>query len=240
MRWLIYFLLVLNIVVFAWFQFQQRYHKIAVAEPQVQLFDFSSVPRLEIVGLEEIKDNKNEVEQVTSVETLEEAAVDRCWLVGHYPEVISAREVRIELEGMGVYSHIVEKEIDLPPVSWVYIPSFGSREDAMPVLRKLQLNGIDSFLLTEEGEYQYAISLGFFGNKGSAEQIRAERVSQGYDAKVTERVRKKAAYWLALYDIQHSDSGIMHQKLNKTIKSRKNIKKLEISCKELALFKAKH
>lgn len=242
MRWLVYFLLVLNIVVFSWFQFQQRYQKPALAEQQVQAFDFSTVPQLEMIKYEDEKDQQENFDHglVTAFETLDEVAKDRCWIVGHYPEVISAREVRIELEEAGVYSHIVEKEIDLPAVSWVYIPPFKSREDAMPVLRKLQLNGIDSFLMTEEGEYQYAISLGFFGNKSSAEKIKAERVAQGYDARLTERVRKRAAYWLAIYDIQHSDSEIMHQKLNKAIKNRKSIKKLEISCKELALFKTKH
>lgn len=235
LRWFIFFMLILNLVVFAWFQFQQDYHGHDDERATVAKFDFSSVGTIELYE----QDSNQEYDRV-DLQQLAAVTEDRCWLVGHYPEVISARDMRIELEGRGVYSRIIEKEVDLPPVSWVYIPAFPSREEAMPVLRSLQLKGIDSFLMTEEGEYKYAISLGFFGNKESAEKIKQQRQEQGYAAEITERVRKRAAYWLAIYDIQHSDSREMHKKLNKTIKEQKNTKKMEISCKELALFETKH
>lgn len=238
MRWIIYFLLILNGVVLSWFQFHNYYYpQTDEGYTQVKAFNFSSVPSLELI---DSKDFLVDESHLSAAEKLPSSSEDSCWIVGSFPEVISAREVRIELEDQGVYSHIIEKEMELPIVSWVYIPAFDSREEAMPVLRSLQVKGIDSFLMTDEDEYQFAISLGFFGNKDSAEKIRAERRAEGYDAQIVERVRKRLAYWLSVYDIQHSASEIMHKKLDKVLQQQKNLKKSEISCKELALFKAKH
>lgn len=241
MRWTIYFLLILNAVIFSWFQFHNYYSDKNVSESSsAKKFNFSAVPTIDLIVAKEVVDAEFEEENKITSEDVLPNLVDNCWLVGTFPEIISARDMRIELEGRGVYSHIIEKEVELPAISWVYIPPFANREEAMPVLRSLQIKGIDSFLVVDEGEYQFSISLGFFGNKESAEKIKRERIAQGYDARVTDRVRKRAAYWLSIYEIQHSDSAAMHKNLANVLKQKKSLKKSEISCKELALFETKH
>lgn len=245
MRWTIYFLIVLNVLVFTWFKFQENYNNETInAHKTSHDFDFSRVEALQVAEMSEseVGGDKPVVADVLVQKNVQkdEAEKDRCWLLGYFPEVISARDMRITLENIGVYTHIVAKERELPAVSWVYIPPLESRQDAMALLKELQSNNIDSFVVMDEGEDQFAISLGFFGNKDSALMVMKQRLAEGYSAKIAERIRKRPAFWLGLYEIQHSDKELMNIRLENALKQTERVKRQEISCKELALLETKH
>ena len=212
MRWFVFFLLILNGLIFVWFNFQQQYNTKDVDSANVQeQFDFSSVNSLQL--LEELdskilqkRDIRREVKPVavTSVNLSSQSdegnqpdnasitsapAIIGCQIIGSYPEIISARQSRMDLADRGVESRIVQFAKKLTAVNWVYIPPLKDRKEALAVLKSLQERGVDSFLMSEEGEYQYAISLGFFSNAESAQKIVKERRAQGYNAQLTMRVR---------------------------------------------------
>lgn len=244
MRWTIYFLVVLNLLVFTWFKFQQNYNvKAHQNQVEARQFDFSRAKTIQLAsetGLGNRSDSVEKQPQLPQDNKPLHIAQEQCLLIGYFPEVISAREARMSLEDKGIYTHIVAKERELPAVSWVYIPSQGSREKALALLKELHVKKIDSFVVMEEGDDQFAISLGFFGNKESAMTVMKQRQAEGYKVEVAERIRKRPAYWLGLYEIQHSDREQMENRLENELKSMERVKKLNISCKELALLEVKH
>lgn len=255
MRWLVFFLIILNALVFVWFNYQQKYSYSPSDDELTQPFDFSAVKQLELLAeLSDEERYQRDLRRVASTteeaEPLEQVPVDEkpggdtvtlmqtCMIIGSFPEVISARQVRIALEENAVPSKIVQIAKKLPPVSWVYIPPQASRKDALMVLKSLQDKKIDSFLMNEPGEYQYAISLGFYGNADSARSIQRERQAQGYDAQLTMRVRERKAYWVGVENPQLLAEEKTQKVIENIVNQNKSIKKQEISCTELALVSA--
>lgn len=245
MRWLILFLLILNALVFVWFNFQKEY--LGNEQPeQASAFDLSSVESLRLLDKNksiEIVQEKPIIKPTSVSETeaadYKPAVINQCYVVGSYPEVISARQGRLDLTEHGVQSKVVQLNIKLPAVNWIYIPAHKTRKEALLVLKQLQDRRIDSFLVSEAGEYENAISLGFYGNAESAKAILRERIAQGYNAKMVERVREKKAYWLGVGEIL-SDAQLQEidKKIDSFVKVEKTIKKQEISCQELALMES--
>lgn len=254
MRWLVFFLIVLNGLVFAWFSYQQQYNSTANEAVQVEQFDFSSVHSLALLSEIDAKELERRdlrlVAKSTAAKELVETEVEskqdnapavaatesQCVVMGSFPEIISARQGRIELEAQGIETKVVQIAKQLPAVSWVYIPPQPSRKDALIILKSLQDKKIDSFLMSEPGEYQYAISLGFFGNEDSALSIQKERKAQGYDAHITKRVRERKAYWIGVEDPSLLTDNAHGKIIEDWLDSKRNIKKQEIVCAELALM----
>lgn len=266
MRWLVFFLLILNGLVFVWFNFQQQYNnKGEVSAEAITPFEFATVPTLRLldelpsaalqqrdtrklikpIELTPVSTAPAEAEPVVDDMLLAEQQVQSpqadevrplvCQVIGSYPEVISARQLRLTLEERGIASRIVQIAKQLPAINWVYIPAPGNRKEALAVLKSLQEKKIDSFLMSEDGEYQYAISLGFFSSLESAQSVVRERRAQGYNAQLTKRVRERKAYWVALETVQ-SVRQVSDELLSRITDEQDGIKKQEISCAEVALL----
>lgn len=258
MRWLVFFLIVLNGLVFVWFNFQQKYSQQADNAERVMAFDFTSVDHLTMLAeMDAAELKKRDLRTISSkddavapaeeqllaaedapLEPAEPISLPNCLLVGSYPEVISARQARIELADHNIPAKVVQIAKKLPAVSWVYIPPQASRKDALIILKSLQDKKIDSFLMNEPGEYQYAISLGFFGNAESASAVQRERKAQGYDAQLAMRIRERKAYWVAIEDREVLSKQSTENAVAALLNEKRSIKKQEISCSELALIPA--
>lgn len=255
MRWLVFFLLILNGLVFVWFNFQRQYNNNdAAATTDAVAFNFAAAPSLQLLeelpsGELQSRDTRRPVKPMT-VPVVNAAAIDSadngevvaaepvrytCQIIGSYPEIISARQVRLMLADSNIESRVVQIARQLPAVSWVYIPPLADRKEALAVLKSLQDKKIDSFLMSEEGEYQHAISLGFFSNPESAKNIVSERRAQGYNAQLTMRVRERKAYWVAL-EKPESVMRASDAVLASVLSDRRDVKKQEISCAEVALL----
>lgn len=250
MRWLVLFLIVLNALVFAWFHLQEQNtgNNIPVTEALVDLRGASSLQMLaeldkEVLNKRDLHNKDLSWPASDGLQSAEEVVAqnkgEQCIIFGAYPEVISARQARLDMHDDGVTARIVMIPKLLPAVSWVYIPSTGDKEKALAVLMALQGEKIDSFLVKEEGEYQYAISLGFFGNPASAEKVKQERVRQGYDAQIIPRVRERDAFYLA-FDGEDAVKQKALEMMKKATESDGVLKKQEISCEALAQKKTIH
>lgn len=256
MRWLVFFLIVLNGLVYVWFSYQQKYNYQPGVDENISQFEFASADKLTLLtelssaelqqrDLRLLVSKVPDAPQTFAIEQpvddgqdteTEALALPSCIIVGSYPEVISARQARIELAEAKVPARVVQIAKQLPAVSWVYIPPQASRKDALIILKSLQDKKIDSFLMSEPGEYQYAISLGFFGNADSARSIERERRAQGYDAQLAMRIRERKAYWLGIEDRQLLTQQSTLDAIENLLDEKRSIKKQEISCDELALI----
>lgn len=263
MRWLVFFLLVLNGLTFAWFAFQEQ-NRDQLEQQQAKQFDFTSVPPLQLLSeMAEAERKKRDTRGLirpmvaTSVDAGEESGSDgseidiqldagvagrsmndgQCLLLGPFPEVISARQVRLAIEAAGMTGKIVEIVNELPAINWVFIPPLPDRVQALAVLRQLQQDGIDSFLVSE-GEYENAISLGFFSSDKAADSVIEQRKAQGYDAHQMLRTRERKSYWTALNG--ESSRRFDDAMLARLGGDRHDVKKREISCDEVALLPAIH
>lgn len=260
MRWLVFFLLVLNGLTYAWFVFQQQ-NQAQIEQQQARQFDFSSAPDLLLLSeLDESEIEKrdtrrliqpmatqdvdireepdDEVQSESEVEIAVSGLEDeRCLLLGPFPEIISARQTRIEIEQMGMNGRVVEIINELPAINWVYIPPLPDRAQALAVLRRLQQDNIDSFMVSE-GEYENAISLGFFSSDKAANSVIEQRRAQGYDARQTLRARERKSYWTALDAA--SSKAFDEAWLERLDGDRHEVKKREISCDEVALLPVIH
>jgi hypothetical protein len=241
MRWLVFFLFVLNGLIFVWFSFQEeRQAQIAEQETR-EAFDFSSVKKITLLSeLPEPDLDARDARQhlgndngVQSSQIIEEAIADTCVLIGPFLEVISAKQAKSRLEESGLPSKTVMVLKELPAINWVYIAPLADRKTALALLRDLQSKNIDSFLIAD-GEFENGISLGFFSSLDSALAVLAERKKQGYPVSLVEKKRDQKTYWLA-FD-QEISPRINESQLDKLEEGSFAVKKQDKSCSEVALL----
>ena len=118
-----------------------------------------------------------------------------CARIGPYDEESLARELLAALQAAGVNSDITEDAVIYDIDNWVIIPPAVNRAEALRLLRLLQDNKIDSYLITE-GEFTNGISLGLFKQLGSAQGVLATMKSTGYEAEIHQIERFKKRFWV--------------------------------------------
>ena len=279
MRWLIFFLLVLNVLTFTWFVFQgDRSDQLAVRDKS-EKFDFDRAPPLQLLGeltaseiksrdvrnvqpaikvpevsvsteVAQIEDSEvsevsevseggeagqNEVSEVIVYDENEtvNAQVGKCALIGYFPEMVTAKQAKGRLLKQGLESRVVLVPKQLPAINWVYISPRNSRKEALAVLKSLQENNIDSFLIAD-GEYKNGISLGFFSKLESAGAVMKERRRQGYEVSITRKTREQKTFWVA-FDEKNS-LQVDEDLINSLKGDVSDLKKQEKSCRDVALL----
>ncbi|CAA0080568.1 Uncharacterised protein [BD1-7 clade bacterium] len=243
MRWILYFLVVINLLAFAWFQVKPVDEASGVSARAPLPADFDAAPALtlksELSARQLVaRDTRSPVRQVAPMvgQPAGEAVDDAmCLLLGPYPEVVSARSGKNRLVRQDVPAQIVELETPLQPLYWVYVVPLESRQKAIALLLKLQGEKVDSFMVTES-PYENAISLGLFSKEDSANRVMAKHLSGGLNVKKTLRERTNSALWLA---VQPADlPKISPEVLNLLANEDFSIKKQEKRCKSVALLKS--
>lgn len=123
-----------------------------------------------------------------------------CWLIGPFKEPVSAKQVVARMAALDIVLPVKTIELKGKPDYWVHIPPRPTRKEAVGLLRQLQADNIDSFLITE-GDLANGISLGFFTRQSSAQKLNQRRQTQGYDVQIKVVPRVRSQLWL-LYDVQ--------------------------------------
>lgn len=109
----------------------------------------------------------------------------------------SEADARAAVEGVSVNGgQIAVERIERPrpPLHWVLIPPQPPAQ-AREAFREIQSRGIDSYLVTE-GENSYAISLGLFESRESAESVLEEKKRQNLNAILAIFPRNQISYAL--------------------------------------------
>jgi hypothetical protein len=79
---------------------------------------------------------------------------------------------------------------------WVYLPAFGSREEALAAARALSAKGVRDYYVVTAGDQENTISLGLFRDGDNARRRRDEVSALGLDAQLSERSEDTPQYWL--------------------------------------------
>lgn len=239
MRGIVFFLLIFNALIFAWFMFQQDQDQQVLARDERAAFDYSRVEKITL--LQELpkstlleRDLRRQALEDEQRKQEAEAQL-MCALIGPFPEVVTAKQIRGRLGAKVDSATIVMVAKTLPSVHWIFIPPLADRKDALAMIKRLQADGIDSFLMTEsDSGYENAISLGVYSKLESAQKVLDGIIAKGYAAELTKKLRQKEAYWLAL-DINNSldfDVAVL-ESFRVEIPE---IKKQEKSCQSIAVL----
>lgn len=159
------------------------------------------------------------------------ATAQECIDLGPFSEVISARQVKLRLSSLDIPANIETRKIAIDPVYWVYLEPSENRGKALALLRELQNKRIDSFLISE-GEFANGISLGFFRQQSSADELQQKRIEQGYDAKIRIKERYKDRFWLTLS--AESAAKFSDSLMSKLLSEYNYLQKKENSCDRVA------
>jgi hypothetical protein len=82
---------------------------------------------------------------------------------------------------------------------WVYLPSAGSRAQALALARQLAAHNIgDYFVAGSSGDQANTISLGLFKDPANARKRRDDVIAAGFPARMSERSESVPEYWLDL------------------------------------------
>lgn len=189
MRWVFYSLVVVNLAYLGWQLVMVTFPEAPVSAEH-QLDKVIEGPTLRLL---------REAPQPRRDQTI--AASDRrpgsCPVVGPWLGKEEAERARIQLAAAGLEGSVQALELHKDHLSWVYLPAYRNREQALEMLGELQARGVDSFIV-KTGEDANAISLGYFSSPESAEGLRVKMRNAGYPAFVRDTYRPVTEYWLYL------------------------------------------
>lgn len=202
MKHVVYLLLVINVVYFAWSMVSGEEDVVKSVPPipdSVQL----------LVTLEEM--------QTAEVEKLEEMIEEQppgagvpisCLLLGPFLVAEDLQPVRERLGGSGVETRELVREEQVQAGFWVYMPAM-EREAAAAIREKLDAAGDSEYYIGQEN----FISLGAFRERERA-GVRLEQVKAlGLEAVIEPRLVDKTTHWIELDDGAGSEriTGILEE-----------------------------
>ncbi|RLT98142.1 MAG: hypothetical protein D9N11_14430 [Ketobacter sp.] len=205
MRWIVLFLLIVNVAYFGW-EFAYQSSPAVVAEAK-------SLPPLEgkklVLLTERLPGAKSSAPPPAPVIAKEQSPVYReldrvdvkkqamCVSVGPYEDESLGRAMIKNLAVEGVASELDQLELSKEMQYWVILPPSPTRKEAMQLLRNLQAKKIDSYLISS-GELRNSISLGLFSKKQSAQGVMASVKEAGFPAELVEKERVRSEFWVRI------------------------------------------
>ena len=206
MRWIVLFLLIVNVAYFGW-EFTQQ------SSPATALAESKNLPPLEgkklVLLTERLPGVKSSAPPPAPVLAAEQNPVHReldrvdvkkqsmCVSVGPYEDEAVGRAMVKNLAVEGVASELDRLELSKEMQYWVVLPPSATRKDAMQLLRNLQAKKIDSYLISS-GELRNSISLGLFSKKQSAQGVMASVKEAGFPAELLEKERVRSEFWVRI------------------------------------------
>lgn len=119
-----------------------------------------------------------------------------CTRLGPFPSQADLRRAMTVLTPLTERIQFRETRTSKSRGFWVYLPAFGSRDQALGKARQLSSKGIRDYYVVTAGDQQNTISLGLFRDRANAENRRSELVALGFAAELRERRDDTPEYWL--------------------------------------------
>ena len=183
MRWIVFFLVALNVFYFVWTQQQAP-----ILSDGVGPFTLAGDITKDIRLVSEQVIDPLQIASITSDQGL-------CPHLGGYEHKDRAMLLEQRLLGMDISVKQVVISAEFSKDYWVYLPPFGSRDAALRQLKELEARGIDSYLVTQ-GDLGNGISLGIFSGQELAVGLLERMRAMGYGAELRELVRERREYWV--------------------------------------------
>ena len=204
MRWIVFILAFANIGYFGWSVYQQSHSGYQVVSEQPR-----TLPKTgrRLVLVSESDRSKKTVKQIVDEKkapVVAQAPVEEkkpvseyCVVLGPFGDSESVDQIQQRLFSLGVSSR-ERADHNMQTVDhWVHIPPLPSRDSAIRLLRELQAQNIDSFVITQ-GELTNGISLGLFSKESSASAVSRRLLAAGYSVEVKPLSRVPEQWWLEL------------------------------------------
>lgn len=121
----------------------------------------------------------------------EEVPVDRCYSIGPFMAAEDQAAAAASLRRAGLEVKPRSSDVQEPIGYWVYLPAMAS-EEARRVAAALTRQGVSDYFI---GKQNY-ISLGAFSAKPAAEERRRQITALGYEPRLDPRFRTRTAFWL--------------------------------------------
>lgn len=207
MKWLVYFLLLVNVAFFA-----RQFHQMSDVTPPVPqaVRPYDHVNRLLLIN--ETNVEKLRVRSPVSKPAVTAAvenpadtplpspgspaiAVKSCYSIGPIKEDAQIAAVRTWLVALGGDPVLRVDERSELDRYWVYFPPYPTREEAVKTVDRMRSQGIEDVIAVSSGEMENAISLGVFSQRSSLERRLQELRALGYDPSVMPRYNTEIASW---------------------------------------------
>lgn len=179
MRWILLFVVALNL--FFYVHHQQQKH---VAELGEKAPESSSEIRL----LSELRQDRAAL--VTPAERV-------CGRLGGFEDRSLAAALGDRLSGWSIEASLESTDAAAGTDHWVYLAPLVSRQAALRQLREIQARNIDSYIITV-GDLANGVSLGIFARREAAQDLQRQLGELGYSAEIRELPRSHRLYWLAM------------------------------------------
>ncbi|MGD9582447.1 MAG: SPOR domain-containing protein [Lysobacterales bacterium] len=119
-----------------------------------------------------------------------------CTRLGPFPSQADLRRALTVLTPLTERIQFRETRTSKSRGFWVYLPAFGTRDQALSKARELSAKGIRDYYVVTAGDQQNTISLGLFRDRSNADSRRSELVLLGFQAQMRERRDDAPEYWL--------------------------------------------
>ena len=213
-------LLIVNIA-FAVFQWLLPYDQLFVenkkipAGEQLQLLTNANVVIIsesEVVAEVEAEnetETEQQVEEVTEVLVTEDASDRRaCYTIGPITDKARAIEISGRYSGnqaeTALKSSLEKQYLGV----MVFIGGHETRGAAITTANKLSARGVRDYIIINQPEYRNVLSLGVFGLKKNADQLKERVARLDFPAQTEARYRERIIYWL--YVEQSSETELLH------------------------------
>jgi hypothetical protein len=195
LRLLFVLLIALNIAVGAWLLLGQPYARGgSAADPDIaELRLLSELPEPAATA-----PAPNAV--VATAATAPQRALSySCLALGPFATPQDLRNARETLATQATRMRSRQEQANQTSGWWVYLPSAGSRAQALALARQLAARNIgDYFVAGSSGDQANTISLGLFKDPANARKRRDDVIAAGFPARMSERSETVPEYWLDL------------------------------------------
>ncbi len=221
MKWLIYFLVVVNLAFFVWQYRRGGETTPAMASvgtgPQLLLRKEASERSLyprnatsplpserrpsDQSGVARTEGTKAPEGKPPRVPSQGPKAVGRgvaqtCLAMGPFKADQPVEDLLIWLKGNGGEVTSRWSEQQTPSRYWVYLPPLETVQQARVVLRRLKDDGLEDYVRVMRGPMRNAISLGLFSRRDTADRRLVELRAKGYDPQLDIRYKSERVRWL--------------------------------------------
>lgn len=186
MKWMIYLLILGNVVFALWFYRSQE-------SPAKELAGSADEQALQLILLKEYADRQTQQAEVSSNAM---SVQSRCYTLGPFKTAKIASDVRTQIAGDGIEAqHRVNKD-NTRPGFWVFIPPTDTRKAAQEQVGRLKAQNIKDYFIVVTGEQANAVSLGVFSQADLAQRRFNDLTGLGFNVKLQKVDLPLREYWL--------------------------------------------
>ena len=195
MRWLVYLLILVNLVVAFWI-YQNRGWE---SEPESRFKP--PIGEMKIVS----------GNQVPGTTAKPEPLITHCYRSGPFDEMPTATEVVDAILNEGIKAKLSREDYNKPRGYWVILPS--QTMDRAGIIQSLFEAGIEDAWIISDGAHEGGISLGLFRERNNAVLRSSEVEALDLQPKIIERSSDESRYWVVIE--RESDKPIESNLMNR-------------------------